>query len=143
MTTSTRVGARLLGVRARSIASAVLFEPAPAITGTRPFASSTHDLDDALVLVMAQGRALAGRADRDEAVRAFSICQFDMRPEGLLVDRAVANGVTSAVSEPAEPSLVGHGAPRRRASAAFAAPLHCRHISWLAAARKRPALAER
>ena len=54
----------------------MVFEPAPAITGTRPFASFDADLDDPLVLVVAERRALAGRADRHEAVRAFSICQL-------------------------------------------------------------------
>jgi hypothetical protein len=74
----------------------VLLEPAPAITGTRPLASSTHDLDDALVLVMAQRRALAGGADRNEAVAALSICHSTSARKASSSSAPSLNGVTSA-----------------------------------------------
>ena len=64
----------------------VLFEPAPAMTGTRPAGDLDAELDDAPMLGMAQRRAFAGRADRHEAVRPLGDLPLDEIAEGLLVD---------------------------------------------------------
>ena len=59
------------------------------------------DLDDPLVLVVAQRRALAGRADRDEAVGAVLDLPVDecaRKPSSSTAPSL--NGVTRAVIEP-------------------------------------------
>ena len=71
------------------MASAVELEPAPAITGTRFLADFDAQLDDALVLVVAERGALAGGADRHQPVRALRDLPFDQPLERLLVDLAV------------------------------------------------------
>ncbi len=79
-----RVGADLLGEAGRaSTASSVELEPAPAMTGTRSSATSTADLDDAAVLVVGHGRALAGGADGHQAVRALFDLPVRRRREAL------------------------------------------------------------
>ena len=70
----------------RSIASAVELEPAPAITGTRPLASSTHHSTTCLCSSWDERRALAGGADRNEAVGAFGDLPVHQVAERLLVD---------------------------------------------------------
>jgi hypothetical protein len=67
-----------------------LFDPAPAITGTRPGGGLDHRLDDLLVFLVAQRRAFAGGADGDQAVAALGDLPFDQRLERLEIDRAVA-----------------------------------------------------
>ena len=68
------------------MASSVEFDPVPAITGTRPFAVYDRQLDDALVLIVIQRRALAGRSGRHKSVRAFADLPIDDAPEGFLVE---------------------------------------------------------
>ena len=72
------------------MASSVALDPVPAITGTRPFAVYDCQLDDALVLIVSQRRALACRSDRHETVRALADLPFDDAPEGFLVELAVS-----------------------------------------------------
>ena len=61
------------------------------MTGTRPRATSMQIFDDALVLVVAERRAFAGRAHRHEAVAALLDLPVDEGAEGLLVEPAVAH----------------------------------------------------
>ena len=90
LTTSAASAPACLACCVSSIASAVEFEPVPAITGTPcPSAASTQMLDDALVLVMAEGRRFAGRAAGHQAVGALVDLPVDEVSESLLVDRAV------------------------------------------------------
>ena len=138
-----RVGARLLGVLCEVDRLGRVVRAGAGDDRHAPLRLIYAPFHDSLVLVMRQSRTFAGRAHGDEPLRPVLDLPAHMGPEGLLVERAVAKRGDERRERAAEPSLVGHGAPRRRASAAFAAPLHCRHISSLAAARKRPALARK
>ena len=71
------------------MASAVELEPVPATTGRRLARRLHHDLHHALVLVVAQGRRLAGGPARNEAVRAVRRVELDQLPELRFVDLAV------------------------------------------------------
>ena len=71
------------------MASAVQLEPQPAITGTRPAAVRDAQLHHPAVLVMRQGRGLAGGADGHQAVHAAATCRSTSAYEGVLVHRAV------------------------------------------------------
>src|SRR5262245_35480405 len=68
------------------MASSVELEPAPAITGTRLFATSTHSSTTPLVLVMTERGARAGGTYGHEPVRALRDLPFDQAPKRLLVD---------------------------------------------------------
>ena len=56
--------------------------------------------DDVLVLVVRQRRALAGGADRNQAIGSLGDLPIDQIAEGFFVDDPFLNGVTSAVNEP-------------------------------------------
>jgi len=79
----------------------VLLEPAPAITGTRPRASSMQMSTARVVFLMRERRALSGRSDRHKAVRARGDLPIDMGAISRLVDFAVLERRwTSAVIDP-------------------------------------------
>ena len=59
------------------------------MTGARPFATSTHSLIRRSCSSSLQRRALAGRADRHQPVRALAELPGDVLLKGLVVDRAV------------------------------------------------------
>ena len=71
------------------MASRVEFAPVPAMTGIRLAARCTTRAHDADVLLDAQRRRFAGRADRDDAVGAVGDVEFDQAIERLVIDRAV------------------------------------------------------
>ena len=52
------------------------------------------------MLLVRQRRALAGGADRHQAIGALGDLPVDQAAKGLFVERAILNGVTSAVNEP-------------------------------------------
>ena len=77
-----------------AIVAAVSFVPVPATTWMRPrdgrsAATSTVVGDEPVALVRGQGRRLAGRAARHEAVDAGQDLPADEAAEGVLVERAV------------------------------------------------------
>jgi hypothetical protein len=65
-------------------------EPAPAITGTRPLGRGDAQLDDAAVLLVAEGGGLAGGADRHQAVDAARDGALDQGDERRLIHLPVA-----------------------------------------------------
>ena len=67
--------------------------------------------DDALVLVMAQGGAFAGRADGHQAVGAFGDLPAYQATEGGLVERAVPEWRDQGGERPPELCLGCHGLP--------------------------------
>jgi hypothetical protein len=97
------------------------------MTGTRPLGLGDADLDDAMMLFMRQRRALAGRADRDEAVRAVGDLPVDMGAERRLVKRAVLERRDQRGHRALESGFRGHiyrpasvGDAKRPEMAAFA-----------------------
>ncbi len=72
-----------------------------------------HDFDDALVFVMAQGRALAGRANGDEAVRAFGDLPVDESAQGVFIEPVAGEGRDKCRDRARESGrcrgLCGHG----------------------------------
>ena len=79
-----------LAWRVRSIASAVALDPVPAMTWSAAAGRLDDDLDHAPVLLVAEGRRLAGGAARHDAVRALRHVHLDELPELGLVDLAAA-----------------------------------------------------
>lgn len=71
------------------MASAVEFEPVPAMTGTL-FPHLFHaDVDDPLVLLVGERGRLAGGAAGHDARDAAFYLEVDEVPEGLLIDLSV------------------------------------------------------
>ena len=109
------VGARLLGVAGKVDR---LGRVVGAGAGDHRHPALRHldaDFDDALVLVVAQRRAFAGRADRHEAVacppRSASRRRRGRRPRRARRSRI---GVTSAVIEPLNMAFPGQNSRRNR-----------------------------
>ena len=105
----------------KSIASSVELEPAPAITGA-PLGGLDAQLDDLLVLLVAQRRAFARGADRHQAVGAFSDLPFDQTLECAVIDFAALEGVISAVNEPLNMGCSRAWGPAANSAAAAMSP---------------------
>ena len=83
------------------MASAVEFEPVPAMTLARPAAVLDHRGDHPLVLVVGERRRFAGRPDRAEHRRPLRDLPVDERRRRLESTSPSRNGVTSATVQPA------------------------------------------
>src|SRR5690349_7255102 len=84
----------------RSIASAVLLEPAPAMTGTRPFASSTQTSTTLLCSAwLSVGLSPVVPTGTRPCVPS-AICQLTRSRKAFSSNVPSRNGVTKAVNEP-------------------------------------------
>jgi hypothetical protein len=100
------------------------------------------DLDDAVVLGVAQGRAFAGGADRHQPSRPALDLPLDVGAQRLLVETSFAEGRDER-RERASQTRTGHGGAPFPFPAAwpFAAGLwQNRHRGWNAAAQTADAL---
>ena len=90
------------------MASAVEFEPAPGDHRHAALRLLDAPFDDLLVLLVRQRRALAGGADRDEAIGALGDLPVDQAAESLLVERAVPERGDERGERAPEARLGGH-----------------------------------
>src|SRR5580692_6037182 len=82
------------------MASLVEFEPAPAITGTRPLASSTHHSTTCLCSSWLSVGLSPGVPTGTRPCEPCSICQLTRPRKAASSSEPFLNGVTKAVNEP-------------------------------------------